>query len=494
MKVKVLIYFVLLSVFIITGCEKSEVVTDVTPDVKINFSEYRLSKKINSQLKEDLPFLIQNDIMQGNGLSRYFPEVIPEFTTDAVSVTLNGQPQISGVSKLDLRKNNVYELTSAAGTKKQVTVRMIWDKQIAQLNIVTNGRVPVSSKTNYVEANFTLEGNGFYKDFQGSGEIKGRGNSTWQMPKKPYKIKLKDKTALGGMVPEKDWVLLANYLDIPFVLNAIAFKIADQLNMPFTNHAVPVEVTLNNNYIGLYTLTEQIEVKAGRVSIGNDGHLLQLDTYYDEEWKFRSSAYRLPVMVMDPAITNSSQLSEIQSEFNKMENLIASPLFPDNNYTDFFEIDAFASYFIVCLLTDNGEMMHPKSTFIHKQKTGKYTMGPVWDFDWAYGYEGTLVHFSTVTHPIFWNSNATGQRFFSNLVKDPKVKTIIKHKWSHYQNNHFLNLMQFIDDYTFLISDARDRDYQMWRRGSPNYFTDITNLKNWLQNRSAYVTNFVNGL
>ncbi|HPN47773.1 MAG TPA: CotH kinase family protein, partial [Bacteroidales bacterium] len=45
-------------------------------------------------------------------------------------------------------------------------------------------------------------------------QIRGRGNSTWNLAKKPYRIKLDKKTRLLGMTAkENDWVLLANHAD-----------------------------------------------------------------------------------------------------------------------------------------------------------------------------------------------------------------------------------------------------------------------------------------
>ena len=39
--------------------------------------------------------------------------------------------------------------------------------------------------------------------------------------------------------------------------------------MPFTNTILPVELTLNGEYLGLFGLTEQIEVKKNRVWTNN---------------------------------------------------------------------------------------------------------------------------------------------------------------------------------------------------------------------------------
>jgi hypothetical protein len=487
------IIIILFSVYFIS-CSKSEIDLGVDPLNSVNFTSFQLERKNNPSLDKDVTFKIGNDYVEVTGLSRYYPVVVPSFTTKAVSITIDGQEQKSGVDQVDLRNVISYVLTSSTGEKKEIKVRVLWDSQIAQLNIQTKGNAAIASKQNYVEANLNIDGKGYYQNFKGECEIRGRGNSTWSMPKKPFKIKLKEDAELAGMASEKDWVLLANYLDGTHLLNAVAFKIGQQLQLPFTNHAVPVEVSVNNTYLGLYTLTEQIEVKKNRVNVGNDGQLLQLDSYYDEPWKFRSGAFGLPIQVMDPEISSQNELSVIEKEFNNWEALIASPQFPGNNYTENFDISSFANYFLVCLLSDNGELTHPKSTFMHKTKNGKYVMGPIWDFDWAYGYEGTLKHFSRADHPILWNSNSVGHRFFSKLIQDPKVKSLIKQYWAEYQSKHFNELLTYIDQYAFLIEGARQKDFQIWTRGSNNFKSEVQNLKNWLHNRSQYVTTYVNSL
>lgn len=57
-----------------------------------------------------------------------------------------------------------------------------------------------------------------------TGKIRGRGHSTWEWPKKPYKIKLDDKASLLGMSEAKRWVLLANYADESLLRNTAAFE------------------------------------------------------------------------------------------------------------------------------------------------------------------------------------------------------------------------------------------------------------------------------
>jgi CotH kinase protein len=372
--------------------------------------------------------------------------------------------------------------------------KVILDDKLAHIDIQTKDKVPINSKLTYVAATIAINGKKNYTDFAGSAQIKGRGNSTWSYPKKPYRFKLDEKASLLGLAAEKDWILLANYLDGTHTLNPLALKIGKLLNMPFTNNIIPVEVTLNGQYQGVYMLTEQIELKTNRVNIGKGGVLLQLDKNFDEEWRFLSTAFQLPVQVMEPELTNATELIPIKTQFEQLDSLIGHANFPNNNYLDYFDAEAFANYFIVYMLTDNEELNHPKSIYIYKANGGKFTMGPIWDFDWAYGFQGGQVHFARFNNAFFWSSPSVGTRFFMKILSDPKIKTLVKQKWVDFRANKFNELLPFIDEYALLIEGARNRDYQKWKRGNLNFKSDIATLKTWLQNRAIYTDGYIKSL
>ena len=162
--------------------------------------------------------------------------------------------------------------------------------------------------------------------------------------------------------------LTANYIDGTHLLNAVGMKIGQFLEMPFTNRILPVEVTINNEYLGLFMLTEQVEAKTNRIDVGDDGMLLNLDTNYDEEWQFKSDAYKLPVTVKYPKSMDADKLNSIKSQFETLEALVASDYFPNNQYLDYIDDVSIAKYLIVYMLTGNEEINHPKSTYIHKTR------------------------------------------------------------------------------------------------------------------------------
>src|SRR5690606_15429476 len=126
---------------------------------------------------------------------------------------------------------------------------------LPELSISTDGGAPVVSKDDYINATFSLSGENLVTT-EGNLEIRGRGNSTWSWPKKPYKLKLEDSEPLLGMPKSKHWVLLANYADKTLMRNDIAFMFGKSIGMEYTPRAKYAEVTMNDAYQGVYQLVE----------------------------------------------------------------------------------------------------------------------------------------------------------------------------------------------------------------------------------------------
>ncbi|PZX58203.1 CotH kinase family protein [Algoriphagus chordae] len=485
---KPLSYLYLFTLLLFASCHENENTPDVN-DNSLLFKSFVFEKSNNPELEEDIVFTIQDDVVNGE-IRSYNYNLIPTFTSNAVAVQINGKEQTSGKNTVDFRESVIYKLQSASGSIKEYKININWDTQLAQVKIKTSSGASITSKEDYLEGSVSFEGQSKYDDLTSTGKFKGRGNTTWGLPKKPYKIKLDSKEEVFGLKPEKDWVLLANYLDGTHLLNAVAMKIGQLLDMPFTNTMIPVEVTINEEYLGLYMLTEQVEVKTNRVDVDDAGILLNLDTNYDEEWQFKSKGFALPVTLKYPEPEDVTGFTVVKDQFESLEEVIASEDFPNTDYLDYIDANSIANYIIVYMLTDNQEINHPKSTYIHKASTGKFTMGPIWDFDWAFGYEGTQEHFSRYNTPIFWSSPAKGTQFFSKFLKDPKIKALMKENWTNFQANNFNELLDYIDEYAFIIQGAKNRDYQVWNRNG----ADVKTLKNWLDNRATYMTGFINNL
>ncbi len=423
---------------------------------------------------------------------------IANFETDERNiVTVNGRRQQSGVTVNDFSSSVVYKVTTPKGESEEYKIKVKWKKGLPNISINTADGVPITSKEEYLRAYLVVDGMGMYDNFIDSIKIRGRGNSTWGYPKKPYKIKLDSKESILGLKKEKKWVLLANYIDPTHLLNMVAFKAGQLLDMPYTNHGIAVNVTVNGQYMGIYTFTEQVEVKKNRVNVDKKkGVLLEFDKYFDEDFKFKSTYFNLPVMVKDPDIEDEKPedqdklFNQIKEDFTKLEESLVSPNFPNNNYKELIDVESVIKYLIVYSITDNRELNHPKSTYMYKDKKGKYFMGPIWDFDWAYGYEGNYKHFANYNVPLLRNlgSSYTGTPFFKRILEgDPANKKLYKQMWMKFKVKKLPEIIKYINTMVENIEESQPKDYAVWRKGTRNYPNKINQFKQWLINRADFI-------
>lgn len=451
-------------------------------------------KSVNGELAADKKCAISGSQILGS-FSQLPTVLIPTFESSALSVKVGGVLQESGKSGHDFSKPVAYELSMRNGETVTYQVNLeVVHSVVPQFIITTEDPTitEIPSKDYYLNATLEVDGKGVYADYTGKTEIKGRGNSTWGFPKKPYRLKLNKKASLCGYGEAKNYVLLANHIDPTLMLNAVAFKIAQLLDMPFTNHAMPVDVVLNGVYKGSYMLTEQVEVKTNRIDLDEDNCVVwELDTNYDEDYKFYSNSFSLPVMLKDPDMTDS-QFAYWKNDFNTFLSKFAEEPLEGNSYVDDIDIESVAKYIIVYNLTHNMEINHPKSVYLHKEGDGKYVMGPVWDFDWGFGYEGTYTHFGSATRSL-WNesmTNGAGCRFFKRFLNDSRVVNLYESIWNDFYANKMDVLIDYVALYAERLKPSAESNSQIWSE-TKNFDAKIESLKKWLKNRADYMTNEV---
>lgn len=465
---------------------------------------FQFEQEFNSSLSETVV-----GVIHGSTIRLTIPDVIDTksliatFEYEGEAIYVNDELQESGITQNDFSKPIIYEVHAENGSVKTYDIKVILlpdvQSKVPHIYINTDENAPIDSKEEYVWADIEIEGKGVYDDFQGRTKIRGRGNDSWNQPKKPYKLKLDAKASLLGLLPEKKWILRSNYRAESLMLDAVAFRMASLLDMPYTQHAIPVDITINGEYVGSYIFTEQKEAKENRINVVDGGLYLNLDVYmHKPPGLFYSDYFDLPVMIRYPKLDEvsptelASELSRIKSDFHIMEEPIADNSFPDNNYLDNIDIDEFVNYMIVYNLSLNQEINHPKSTYMHKHKDGKYKMGPVWDFDWAFGYNSqTNTHFNNPNQSLLLGGDMIGDVFFSRIMEDPVVQTRYKERWEEFKNEKYAELITYIMDYAETISESYDLDYAVWGQGVGSADLAAQQLIDWLDQRVQYMDAYV---
>ncbi|MBQ2307245.1 MAG: CotH kinase family protein [Clostridia bacterium] len=115
-----------------------------------------------------------------------------------------------------------------------------------------------------------------------SAQIKGRGNYTWGMPKRPYAVKCDKRTDWFGFGAARDWVLLANITDQTLMRNQVAHTLAGLFGFAFACECRPAHVFIEGRYNGLYLITEKVEIDKARLALEDRAGdiLLELDNNY----------------------------------------------------------------------------------------------------------------------------------------------------------------------------------------------------------------------
>lgn len=138
-------------------------------------------------------------------------------------------------------------------------------KDLPIVSVNTSG-VAVDSKE-YVDMTLTLA-NAEEPLVEVGGSIRLRGNSTYKFPKKPYRIKLDQKHSFFGLDKAKSWVLLADWLDPSTLHNYAALTLAaTSEHFDFVPTPYKVDLYLNGEYAGVYTLCEQVQENEGRLDL-----------------------------------------------------------------------------------------------------------------------------------------------------------------------------------------------------------------------------------
>lgn len=379
--------------------------------------------------------------------------------------------------------------------------------KVAQISIITENAASVSSRETYINCSVTVKSDTKEWNYTGIGGIRGRGNSSWLWyPKKPFRIKLGERAGILGLKAAKDWVLLPNYRDPTQLMNTFSFTVGHGLGLLYTNHVRYVEVTLNGSYAGLYLLTEQVEQGSNRVAIDpNDGILLELDADDGPELSpdsgdnFWSSVYQMPVCVKSPDITSTAQLPTIRSNFGQLETAIRAADY--DAVAKLLDIQSFIDYLIIQELVYNVEVDAPRSIFLYKDKGGRWTMGPLWDFDagfdfdWSTMYTGHNYFYSYKelvlgTDPANHTQGYAVPSFFTDLFRNKRFVSEYKARWLVVKDKVMSEYWTTAQKYADNISGATTRDAVCWPIDK-NYKTEIPRMKQWLTNRVDYLSTII---
>lgn len=365
---------------------------------------------------------------------------------------------------------------------------------VPRIDIDIKDSLTVTSKDYYLDAMFTITGYGIYDDFVDTVQIKGRGNSSWKFAKKPYRLKFFENVTPFGLAAGRNWVLLANAQKGSMMANAVAMKVGQLAKVPYTNNIIPVELYINGEYRGSYMFTEKIGLSENSINVDYEfGCMLELDSYYDENFKFNSKYYKLPVNIKDPNLKDYDdtvrivKLDSIQNQFNRLD----SAVYKRRCLSDVLDVDATARFVLVNDLVFNRELESPKSVFLWKENIyssdSKFVFGPLWDFDYAFGYPYNKEYFTFSKNIFLEAGNSPGYKFFTALKRHPEFRDAYYRIWCEFvEEGCIKEVMAYMSEYYELVKESFEHNALKWGDGA-SYDEHISTMQQWIKERHDYI-------
>ena len=384
------------------------------------------------------------------------------------------------------------------GREYTVDVEWLTDNAVSvpRVDIDIEGGRFVTSKDYYLDAKIRITGYGIYDNFEDSVQIKGRGNSSWSQSKKPYRLKFVEKVKPFGLTKGKSWVLLANAQRGSLMANAISMKIGQMAGAHYTNHIIPVELYMNGQYMGSYMFTEKVGMANNSVDIDEElGYLLELDTYgSSDEPIYRTGIYYLPVKISEPDLEDYAsdvayaRRTAMLNDVEEMSSVVNSR----GDIESVMDVEGTARFFLANDLSLNQEINHPKSTFLYRNEGegGRLTFGPIWDFDWGYGYEGSSSYcYSGATSSVI-KTSMEAYDFWLDLTGNEIFKKHYYRVWKEFlDNNSIEELNDYIDSYYRFAKNSFQNNANVWGYNYGFSEGDAERAKEWVASRAEYLYN-----
>ncbi|MBR6842977.1 MAG: CotH kinase family protein [Prevotella sp.] len=427
--------------------------------------------------------------------------LIPRFTFEGTMVVIDGFEAESGKTEIDFTRPRTV-VVATSNKNQYYTIYVHSFTGLPMMYITTDGLQDITSKDYYIGANMVLKEDVRTRAagdvIESRVNIKGRGNSSWKFPKKPFRLKFDEKISLLDMHKDKSWVLLPNYNDKSMLRNSLAFYMSSISNLDYTPESHFVELIFNGKYWGTYLLCEKLKISNHRVAVGDDGFLLEVDSRAPSEADsryFGLSHLENVVNIKDPEVEYSDENYRYAKDFV----ISAEEALFGRNFTDpktgwqaYMDMDSFVDWYLIHEIGKNLDSNFDTSCFMHFARGGKLMMGPVWDMDVAYGNMDQANQ--SCYRPTGFHIKYT--QWYTRLFKDPAFVKRVKERFNYFYRHQNEILANVNADAQYLKYSAQENNdvwhvfnvktwpnYNIW--GS--YQNEVQELKTWFVTRMEWL-------
>lgn len=312
-------------------------------------------------------------------------------------------------------------------------------------------------------------------------EIRIRGASSSQYTKSSYRVEftLDDRVTPNpqevlGMGVEADWILNGPFLDKTLMHNYFSFNVFGEI-FPYTPDVRYVELFLDGQYRGIYVLMEKVKMGEDRVNLRpTDSNATQTSYLVQRDWYYAFGAERIDELIQETRqvtevavaikYPNANHITPeqrqwIQDDLNAIERQLYSYDYNDGDfaYRSVIDAESFIDYALVTEFTLNDDAT-AGSTYYYRDLGDRLHIGPIWDFNNAYGYMNN-------TEALDYDEFFTIERpFYSMLYRDRAFTEAMIERWRELREGMLSDerLFGYIDDVVNYLGPAITRNYGPW--------------------------------
>ena len=515
---------------IISAEECTPVTIEVTQDHKVLSSEKSLSslslkKAKNTGLKSDVNFTYDPQTktfsaMYLKWIDTQKPEMFkPTFESTGVEILVNGEAIQSEKTSRSFAEDFKITVKAEDGSEAEYTVSFNCPQINTELPVLhMKPDQLINSKDNYVKTAIVLydktpgsTGEGWWNsDEKGKIEMRGRGNSTWGLPKKPFRMKFSEKFSPIGLnhAKEKSWVLLAHDMDKSLIRTHIAFEYSrimfnanenyhheKCLNFTPCSRFINVYLTgkyyysdtgktvdLDGEYIGIYQMSDQMERANGRIAVekleaadGDNaekitgGYIVETDIHEGNKYTAKKNikmSYKYP----KDDDYDQAQYDYIANFLNQVETNLYGSNYKDSaeGWRKYMDEKSLADFIIVKEFA--GDMDGYTSTYMYKRRGyDKLFFGPIWDCDKGWDNDVRVPHSqyqplqSLMLYAGFWMPSSVQNDWFQQVWSDPEFRKFVAARWAEKKGELKAVTEKVLEEVPAQMSKALKANFTVWK-------------------------------
>ena len=330
--------------------------------------------------------------------------------------------------------------------------------------------------------------------------VRGRGNSSFKMPKYGMKLEFEAKVSLFGMPKSKDWALVANFGDKTHLRNYMMMRLSEWLGATYTPKMQFVELYLNRNYMGLYLLTETVKVAKNRVNIEKNDTTFLVEKEdikkYDPPYVITDD-FQYIYHIKSPKEPSEESLQLLSDHLNSFENFLTHQYrYSRDEILKWIDLEDYLLFYWVQEYSKNEDGNYARSVFFTWTKGEPIHFGPLWDFDLAFGNASRERN----QNPEDWYIRA--YRLNRYIMNNSLVDSAASAYWRMHRDA-FYELIDSIPVYRSIIEQAVENEYRRWpimqntenwalKDPYDSYDEAVETMVDWMKKRYQWIDREIN--